>query len=247
MHLRSALFALFSVFAVSQARFHIPHRLIEAAVSTFYDLDHLPPPAEYNYDKEEPKEVLPLLPKDSEEPEESAEYESDLLPEEEMTPVRVQLEQDIEHPVAEYEEDLSRKFLRKPCLVKRKNRVYNFVKSYPRAWEHPGFEASLPKEWDWRNVSGVNYCSPNRNQHIPVYCGSCWVFGSTGALNDRFNVARKNRWPMTMVSPQEIIDCNGHGTCQGGEAADVFEHAKTQGLVEEGCNNYKAVNESKLP
>lgn len=84
----------------------------------------------------------------------------------------------------------------------------------PRSWEYPGFEATLPREWDWRNVSGLNYCSPTRNQHIPVYCGSCWVFGTLGThqnssletflgmLNDRFNVARKGRWPMTFLSPQ---------------------------------------------
>uniref|UniRef100_A0A915D155 Vacuolar protein sorting-associated protein 54 n=1 Tax=Ditylenchus dipsaci TaxID=166011 RepID=A0A915D155_9BILA len=115
-------------------------------------------------------------------------------------------------------------------------------RTYPRTYEFPGFEASLPREWDWRDVNGVNYCSPTRNQHIPVYCGSCWVFGSLGALNDRFNVARKNKWPMTMLSPQEIIDCNGKGSCQGGEVGNVYDHAKNNGLVEEGCNNYKAVN-----
>lgn len=117
----------------------------------------------------------------------------------------------------------------------------------------------LPASFDWRNVNGVNYCSPTRNQHIPVYCGSCWVFGTTGvlfpegqrvfvfagALNDRFNIARKNRWPMTMVSPQEIIDCNGKGNCQGGEVGNVLEYAKTQGLVEEGCNVYRATNGGK--
>jgi len=136
--------------------------------------------------------------------------------------------------------DQKSKYLRCACL-KKSGKVFEH-KTYPRSYEHPGFEASIPREWDWRNVSGLNYCSPNRNQHIPVYCGSCWVFGSLGALNDRFNVARKNRWPMTMLSPQEIIDCNGKGSCQGGEVGNVYEHAKQNGLVEEGCNNYKAVN-----
>ncbi|CAD5225873.1 unnamed protein product [Bursaphelenchus okinawaensis] len=132
------------------------------------------------------------------------------------------------------------KYLKTQCYKKTENFVEQ--KTYPRSWEHAGFEATLPFEWDWRNVNGVNYCSPNRNQHIPVYCGSCWVFGTLGALNDRFNVARKNQWPMTNLSPQEIIDCNGKGSCNGGEVYDVFNHAKVQGLVEEGCNNYKAVN-----
>ncbi|KAI6216420.1 Cathepsin X [Aphelenchoides fujianensis] len=142
--------------------------------------------------------------------------------------------------------DEKRKYVKSPCYRKSGKKVEH--KTYPRAFEHPGFEASLPRTWDWRNVSGANYCSPNRNQHIPVYCGSCWVFGSLGALNDRFNIARKNRWPMTMLSPQEIIDCNeGGGSCQGGEFAHVAEHAKKNGLVEEGCNNYVAVNQKCNP
>ncbi|KAI1720537.1 papain family cysteine protease domain-containing protein [Ditylenchus destructor] len=144
----------------------------------------------------------------------------------------------IEHPISRpRRRNLA---IGRPCL-RKSGRVFEH-RTYPRSYEFPGFEASLPRKWDWRNVNGLNYCSPTRNQHIPVYCGSCWVFGSLGALNDRFNVARKNRWPMTFLSPQEIIDCNGKGSCQGGEVGNVYEHAKVNGLVEEGCNNYKAVN-----
>ncbi|EFP05548.1 CRE-CPZ-2 protein [Caenorhabditis remanei] len=139
----------------------------------------------------------------------------------------------------EWEE--ARPFLKCGCL-KKSGKVFE-SKTAPREWESENFRANdLPSSWDWRNVSGVNYCSPTRNQHIPVYCGSCWVFGTTGALNDRFNVARQGRWPMTQLSPQEIIDCNGKGNCQGGEIGDVLEHAKIQGLVEEGCNVYRATN-----
>ncbi|GMS80336.1 hypothetical protein PENTCL1PPCAC_2511, partial [Pristionchus entomophagus] len=137
--------------------------------------------------------------------------------------------------------DYQPRFLHK-CLKKTLKGQKEF-KTKPRFYELEDWSPNdLPSAWDWRNVSGVNYCSPTRNQHIPVYCGSCWVFGTTGALNDRYNVARKGRWPMTVVSPQEIIDCGGRGNCGGGEVTDVMEHARTVGMVEEGCNAYRANN-----
>lgn len=48
------------------------------------------------------------------------------------------------------------------------------VKTRPMSWEMLDTTA-LPKNWDWRNVDNKNYLSWNKNQHIPVYCGSCWA------------------------------------------------------------------------
>lgn len=36
-------------------------------------------------------------------------------------------------------------------------------------------ENDLPKAFTWGDIDGVSYLTHSLNQHIPQYCGSCWV------------------------------------------------------------------------
>uniref|UniRef100_A0AC35TKN5 Pept_C1 domain-containing protein n=1 Tax=Rhabditophanes sp. KR3021 TaxID=114890 RepID=A0AC35TKN5_9BILA len=186
---------------------------------------------------------------DSEESDESSEYQSGDTKEEieKFTKEERKLNyEELHKQTPEGTYDLAKANFKGKCYHKNdekmgKRTIIDGMKK-KRPFEIPGFEKDLPKEFDWRNNSGINYCSPTRNQHLPVYCGSCWTFGTLGAMNDRFNIFRKNRWPMTMLSAQDVISCNGKGTCKGGEVFDVYEHGAKNGFVEEGCNLYVAVD-----
>eukprot|EP00823_Brevimastigomonas_motovehiculus_P003554 TRINITY_DN2183_c0_g1_i1.p1 TRINITY_DN2183_c0_g1~~TRINITY_DN2183_c0_g1_i1.p1 ORF type:complete len:735 (+),score=239.45 TRINITY_DN2183_c0_g1_i1:167-2371(+) len=49
--------------------------------------------------------------------------------------------------------------------------------------------AELPAIWDWRDVNGMNWISPVRNERSPHDCLSCYVFSAIGALSDRITIA----------------------------------------------------------
>jgi cathepsin X len=109
--------------------------------------------------------------------------------------------------------------------------------------------ASLPAVWDWRAIINgsdnnvVNYLTATRNQHMPVYCGSCWAQGTTSAMSDRIAILNNNpSGTQPNLSPQMIINCRAGGTCQGGDPDQVYQWAYSHGIVDDTCQWYVAEN-----
>merc|ERR1712127_1090638 len=73
----------------------------------------------------------------------------------------------------------------------------------------------LPTNVDWRDMNGTNFLSWNKNQHIPVYCGSCWAQGTTSALADRFNIMLGDENPTPVaLDAQVIVNCEAGDKCK---------------------------------
>ena len=99
----------------------------------------------------------------------------------------------------------------------------------------------LPASLFWGNVSGTNYLTVSRNQHIPQYCGSCWAFAATSALSDRYKILRNAQWPDINISPQVLLSCDkaDYG-CGGGYPVVAYEYIYTNGITDETCEVYQA-------
>jgi len=113
------------------------------------------------------------------------------------------------------------------------------------SWEQID-EASMPADWDWRNIEGKNYLSWNKNQHIPIYCGSCWAQGTTSAIADRFNImlGDLSTTPVAL-SAQTIVNCvqtEDDQGCNGGNPGDVYDWIAKNGVPDSSCEQYVAHN-----
>ena len=103
-------------------------------------------------------------------------------------------------------------------------------------------EEDIPERWDWRNVSGVNYLTVNLNQHIPTYCGSCWLHAGIAVLNDRLKIARGAKWPEISLARQVVLNCGAKvaGSCEGGSDYGVFVFGHKFGIPDDTCQPYDA-------
>eukprot|EP00928_Gymnodinium_smaydae_P012238 TRINITY_DN14446_c0_g1_i1.p1 TRINITY_DN14446_c0_g1~~TRINITY_DN14446_c0_g1_i1.p1 ORF type:complete len:401 (+),score=44.84 TRINITY_DN14446_c0_g1_i1:30-1232(+) len=110
--------------------------------------------------------------------------------------------------------------------------------------------SSLPKHWDWRNVDGRSFVTADVNQHLPYYCGSCWIHGTVAALNDRIKLLRNASFPDVMLARQALVNCvpqpNGSYPapgCNGGDSYMILKYMHHHAIPDETCSPYLARND----
>ncbi|BFZ09041.1 hypothetical protein BsWGS_12080 [Bradybaena similaris] len=118
----------------------------------------------------------------------------------------------------------------------RASRILSRPKPAPLTEEHRRLMASLPAQFDWRNIDGVNFVSPVRNQES---CGSCYAFASLGMDEARVRILTNNT-QKPVFSPQDIVECSPYSQgCSGGFPYLISgKYSEDYGLVSESCNPY---------
>jgi len=110
-------------------------------------------------------------------------------------------------------------------------------------------EQPLPSSLDYRNLNGQNMVVSDWNQHIPNYCGSCWIHGTLSALSDRIKLMRNGQFPDVRLGRQSILNCvpdpEGKGPppgCHGGSPDMIHKYMYENKVPDESCMPYQGVN-----
>ncbi|XP_063039882.1 procathepsin L-like [Engraulis encrasicolus] len=84
----------------------------------------------------------------------------------------------------------------------------------------------LPESMDWRKTNCVT------NVKDQGYCGSCWAFSATGALESHICIKYRRLYSL---SEQQLVDCSGkYGNkgCDGGYKDRAFQYVKDNGGID---------------
>ena len=102
------------------------------------------------------------------------------------------------------------------------------------------YQGSLPEHFDGREeFKGCVHAI--RDQ---AHCGSCWAFGSSEALSDRFCIAGED----VVLSPQYQVSCDSSNLgCNGGNLGKAWNFLKKTGTVKDSDCPYSSGKDGKVP
>ena len=97
-------------------------------------------------------------------------------------------------------------------------------------------DSEIPKEFDLRDIDGVNFLGKVRDQGA---CGSCYTVAFTQAVESKLKVKYGKDFPQ--LSPQFLLNCNYMTEgCEGGWPHLHAYFAENGYLVEEKCAPYQS-------
>jgi PKD repeat protein len=103
---------------------------------------------------------------------------------------------------------------------------------------------ALPGSLDWRNNSGRDWTTPVRNQ---ASCGSCWAFGTLGAVESRVKIGLNDSSLSPDYSEQELVSCAVSNGCAGAYMNQPFTYMQQTGVVDESVFRYTSGGGSVPP
>mmetsp|Transcript_34368 Transcript_34368/g.60236 ORF Transcript_34368/g.60236 Transcript_34368/m.60236 type:complete len:292 (-) Transcript_34368:439-1314(-) len=108
---------------------------------------------------------------------------------------------------------------------------------YPRKhWGAIQEFLTLPESFDSR-VQWPSCVHPIRDQG---QCGSCWAFGGTEALSDRYCIQKNTQ---VVLSPQFLVSCDSENYgCNGGYLDLAWEYMENPGVPADSCDAYVSGN-----
>jgi len=96
----------------------------------------------------------------------------------------------------------------------------------------------LPDSFNWRDQ---NLVTVELNQHIPQYCGSCWVHSTVSTIADRLKIQNKGIGRDVIPSVQAVLNCGRLvGSCSGGDVHALLRWWNKNPLPDVTCMAYEA-------
>ena len=95
--------------------------------------------------------------------------------------------------------------------------------------------------FDWRNVDGVNWMTPIKNQ---AGCGACAAFASLGCLEAVIRIASNDSTLDIDLSEQYIFSCAGGDCPTGLYMGKAFDLIRDNGVPDEACLPYSEVDDN---
>lgn len=119
-------------------------------------------------------------------------------------------------------------------MQQRASNDKHFLGKHQNARQTEEFVA--PKQWDWRNVSDVDYLDRVLDQGD---CGSCYVVATTRMLTARHRIQTQNPAAESFSISFPLYCSEYNQGCNGGYAFLVSRWSQDVGLVPKSCATYK--------